>query len=243
MATTGASSFGRHVAASSSRKRNVTQGVSSAPVIAFVCLPATKRSKEEGEAMKHSIGLVSVLLGLMSVPVAAIAQQVTYDFDKSTNFARLHSFTLKEGEESDNPLVDQRIEDAIVGALSARGMRKVDENADVFVVPARTTEMRKEVTAYNTGYWPYYGSGYWGYGPGYWGWGGGWGGPTTYVEERNRQYDTIVINMVDAKTGVLLWRGKGVKRVHSHWEPDTVDKKVRKTVTKILSNFPPGIDD
>jgi Domain of unknown function (DUF4136) len=194
--------------------------------------------------MKHSIRLVVALLSLMSVPVAAIAQKVTYDFDKSTSFARLQSFTLKEEAKSDNPLVDQRIDDAIVGALSARGMRKVDENADVFVVPTRTTEMRKELTAYNTSYWPFYGSGYWPYhGSGYWGWGGGWGGQTTFIEQRDRQYDTIVIKMVDAKTGVLLWRGKGVKRVHSHWRPETVDKKVRKTVTKILSNFPPGIAD
>jgi len=185
--------------------------------------------------MKHSIRTAITAAILFLIPALAAAQKVTYDYDKSKNFAHVTTFTVKEGEPSHNPLVDQRIAAAITRTLTARGMRQVDHDPDVFIVPSLTAEMRKEYTAYNTGYWPYYG-GYWG---GYWG--GGWG--STTVQERELQYDTLAIDMVDTKTGALIWRGKGVKRVHSHWKPDDVDKQVQKTVGKIMSHFPPGLAD
>jgi Domain of unknown function (DUF4136) len=192
--------------------------------------------EQEGEAMNIRMAITSAAVVL--IPVLAAAQKVTYDYDRSKNFTHVRTFTVKEGEPSHNPLVDQRVAAQIARTLAARGMSQVDHDPDVYIVPSLTAEMRKEYTAYNTGYWPYYGGwygGYWGY------WGGGWG--STTVQERERQYDTLVIDMVDARTGTLIWRGKGVKRVHSHWKPDDVDKQVAKTVGKIMSNFPPGYGD
>jgi hypothetical protein len=78
---------------------------------------------------------------------------------------------------------------------------------------------------------------------GYGGWGWGYGAGTTTYEVREREYATLVIDMVDAETGALIWRGKRVTRVHSHSKPDDVDKKVNKTVAKILSSFPPASGD
>jgi hypothetical protein len=60
---------------------------------------------------------------------------------------------------------------------------------------------------------------------------------------RDIQYATLTIDMVDARTGTLLWRGRGVRSVNPHWKPETVDRKVFKAVTKIFRNFPPGHDD
>jgi hypothetical protein len=188
--------------------------------------------------MKRSIPSAIVFLALVLAPALAAAQKVTYDFDKAKNFRQVKSFALDEPTKSDNPLVDQRVARAIAGALSARGISRVEHDPDVLVVPTRTTETRKEVTAYSD-YWPSYGWGGWywhtAWGPGYWG--GGWG--TTSYAVRNLRYDTLVIDMVDAKTGALIWRGTGVRRVHSNWKPDKVDSEMQETVAKIMSNFPP----
>ena len=189
--------------------------------------------------MKYVIHIAAWTL-LSVMPAPAGAQDVTYDFNRATNFAHVNSFAIKQETASDNPLVDQRVIASIASTLSARGLRQVDRDPDVLVIPKMTVEMRKEVTAYNSGYWPPYGGyGYWGGG---WGWGGGyWGGwGATTFEERNLQYNTLVINIVDAKSGDVVWRGSGVRRVHSHWKPNEIDKKVDKTVAKILSNYPPA---
>lgn len=184
-------------------------------------------------------GTAVVVLGLL--PSSAAAQKVTYDFDKTQNFSRMKSFAVSQRDESDNPLVDRRVSGAIAGALVARGMSQVAHDPDVIVVPHLTAEMRKEVTGYNTGYWPYYSPWSWGVGGG-WGhyWDGGWG--STYYQVRDIRYDTLVIDLVDAKTGALVWRGTGVKRASSSSKPERVDRRVEKTVAKIMNNFPPERD-
>jgi len=171
--------------------------------------------------MAKLLRIVSALVALGLMPAAAVAQRVNYDYDKTTNFARVRSYALKSTTGADDPLVDRRITNAIARGLAMRGMR-VDENApDVYVVPHLTKEIRPQVTAYNNG----------------WGW--GWYGGITTFEVQDLQYDTLTIDLVDARTGQLLWRGTGVKQVNPHWKPETVDRKVNEAVTKILRNFPP----
>jgi hypothetical protein len=129
----------------------------------MIALHALHVGGEEGEAMidKRTARAVIQSIILVLVPVWGFAQKANYDFDKAKDFAHVRSFVLKTGERSDAPLVDRRVATAIVAQLSARGMSLVDRDADVFVVPRLTSETKKEVTAYNTGYWPYYAG--WGY--------------------------------------------------------------------------------
>jgi hypothetical protein len=61
----------------------------------------------------------------------------------------------------------------------------------------------------------------------------------TTFDVQDLQFATLTIDMRDARTGALLWRGTGVKEVNPHWKPDTIDRKVNETVTKILRTFPP----
>ncbi len=184
--------------------------------------------------MKPLLCMASASLAVSLAVVPAAAQQVSYDVDRTKNFSSVSTFAVDTGTKSDNPLVDQRVIAGITSALTARGLTQVDHDADVLIVPRRTSEMRQEVTVWNTG-WPYYGGGYWGgYGSPYWY--GGWG--ATSYDVRDRRYDTITIDMVDAKTGALMWRGQGVKHVHSNWDAEDIDKKVYKTVAKIMGKLP-----
>src|SRR5262245_49978671 len=108
--------------------------------------------------MRIAVG--SILLSAMAV--LAGAQEVKYDFSRSKDFAHVNSFLIKQEVASENPLVDRRIVANIASVLTARGLRQVERDPDVFVVPKMTVEMRKEITAYNTGYWSPYEWGYWG---------------------------------------------------------------------------------
>lgn len=55
------------------------------------------------------------------------------------------------------------------------------------------------------------------------------------------QYDEgqVVIDMLDGKTGKLVWRGKGTFRVASHLKPEKLTEKINMTVKKIMDQFPP----
>jgi hypothetical protein len=198
------------------------------------------RSSRRRTAMTHISRLTYALLAVALVPTAVAAQKVTYDFERSTNFAQVRSFSIQTSQLSENPFVNERITHGISSELTALGLSRTD-NPDIHVVPSISTELRKKVTAYTLGY---------GFGGWYTGWYGPYGyGPyandwgSTSYEVRDVRYDTLTIDMIDAKTGQLVWRGQGVEKVKPYWKPDKVDRKVKKVVAEVLENFPPGRDD
>jgi hypothetical protein len=185
--------------------------------------------------------MASVLLAATLIPQTVTPQTVTYDYDRKANFSRLRSFALRSENMSENPLMNERITVAIVGALLGRGMVRSD-NPDMYVVPSLTSETRKEVTTYDwASPFGWYGSYGW-YGA--YGWRDAWygGGWSTY-QVRDVEYATLTIDMLDGGAGTLLWRGKGVREVNPRWKPDDIDEKVHKLVAKILKKFPPSGDD
>jgi len=160
---------------------------------------------------------------------AAVAQKVSFDYDKSADFSSLTTFAFKDGTSSGNPLVDDRIRTAIAGELAARGLRRDDADPAVFIVTHLTFDKKKDITAYSTS--P-------GYGPYGWYWGGGW--RMTDVRVREILTGTLVIDVVDAKKGALMWRGIAAKELKAHPKSDRVDKNVNEVVVKLLKNFPPN---
>ena len=187
--------------------------------------------------MRRSFRTAHVLLAAMLMGGVAQAQtKVNYDYQRGTDFNELKTYAFKaNGGMSDNPFVNERIAKAIGYQLEVRGMKRAN-NPDVYITMSLDTQIRPEVTVWGGGWgYPGYGYGpYWGY-AGY-GW-GGWWGPTTY-EVKDIRYDTLTINVTDAKTGKLLWRGTGTREVESDWKPEKVTEKVNKTVSKIFKHYP-----
>jgi len=184
--------------------------------------------------MTLALALAGALL-----PTDTAAQKVSYDFNRTANFAQVRSYAIKSSDKmSDNELVNDRIRTAIAGTLAAHGMTS-SSTPDVYILPSVSTEMRRQVTSYGPGWYdPFFGYGYYNSG-----WYGAYGWGISGYEVRDVQYSTLTIDMVDAKSGALLWRGRGVRSVNPNWKPDTVDRKVFKAVAKIFKHFPPGRDD
>ncbi len=75
----------------------------------------------------------------------------------------------------------------------------------------------------------------WDYGyPGRW---GGWRGGPTYIA-RPYTEGTIIIDVVDARTKALLWRGRG--RSATSDDPMEFQKSIRHAVLAIVKKFPAG---
>jgi hypothetical protein len=173
--------------------------------------------------MKLRTAAVAGVLAL--VPALALAQKVSYDFDKSANFAGFKTFALKDGTKVGNPLVDDRIVAAIESELAAKGLVKDEANPDVSVVYHIAFDKQKDITAWNTGGGPY-------------GW--RWGGMgTTDVRVNEILIGTLVIDVADTAKSALVWRGMGTKQVDPQAKPDKRDKNIKEAVGKILKNYPP----
>ncbi|MFL6280473.1 MAG: DUF4136 domain-containing protein [Vicinamibacterales bacterium] len=175
----------------------------------------------------------TVAIAALLVPALVLAQKVSYDYDKTANFAGYKTYALKDGTKVGQQLIDDRIVAAIDTELAAKGFTKSDK-PDVFVVYHVAFDKEKDISTYSSGY----GGGYGAYG---WGWGGGFGGGTTTTQVRDILVGTLVIDMADAGKGQLAWRGMGVKEVNTQAKPDKRDKSISEAVKKIFKNYPPKI--
>ena len=70
---------------------------------------------------------------------------------------------------------------------------------------------------------------------GYHGWGVGMGTATTY--ENVYTVGTLILDVYDAKTQKLLWRGSASDTIPE--KSSSLAKKIDKAVTKMMKKFPP----
>jgi Domain of unknown function (DUF4136) len=166
------------------------------------------------------------------VPAAAMAQKVSYDYDKSATFATYKTYAHKDGTKVGQPLIDERIVAAIDAQMALKGFTKSEANPDVFVVYHVAFDKQKDISTFSSGYGG-------GYGPYGWGYGGGWGGGTTTTQVRDILVGTLVVDLADAKKGQLAWRGMAVKEVQTQANPEKRDKSINEAMKKIFKNYPP----
>jgi Domain of unknown function (DUF4136) len=178
------------------------------------------------------IRLAGVVAALALTPALAMAQKVSYDYDKTANFADYKTYAHKDGTKVGQPLIDDRIAAAIDTEMAAKGLTKSDSNPDLYVVYHVAFDKQKDISTFSTGYGG-------GYGPYGWGWGGGWGGGTSTTQVRDILIGTLVVDMADAKKNQVAWRGMAVKEVNTQANPEKRDKSISNAMKKIFKNYPP----
>jgi hypothetical protein len=155
---------------------------------------------------------------------ASFAQQVKTDYDRSADFSQYKTYSWEKVQTQDPLLVD-RIKEAVNTDLTAKGLTPVDSGGDIAIV---AIEMTKNQHTLNTFYD--------GFGGG-WRWGGGFGDATTTVD--NYKVGTLVVDLFDAKTKKVIWRGSS-----SDTLSDKSDKNIKnldKGVQKMFDHFPPDV--
>jgi hypothetical protein len=167
--------------------------------------------------------------------------RVDTDYDTEVDFSKFHSFTWLEppvtSEPSESPvedlidpfeknsLLDKRVRQAVEQELLARGYRRAADGRSEFQLQYHVIlKDRMKVRSY-----PYAHYGYRSYPYGY---GGAVGGVSSY----NYKEGTLIIDIVDASTRQLAWRGwaVGVNRAGYY-----TDEKVGAVVNAVLARFPP----
>ncbi len=132
---------------------------------------------------------------------------------------------VRTGPEVD-PFVMQRLRQMTYTALRARGMKPVDRSAAELLVGVQAA-VRGRVDVYPRTF----GYGYY-YGP-------AWGYPYGGYDVREYDEAVVVIDLIDAKTRSVVWRGTGVRSVSG----TTSDEEMRVVIDEILNQYPPGAEE
>jgi hypothetical protein len=137
-----------------------------------------------------------------------------------------------------NPEAMQKIKDATVNSLKAKGLTMQEGNADLLVRYSTLVDRGTRTSYYSTG---------WGWGPG-WGWGwsryrfnpyfyggwGGWGGG--YPVQEHFKEGVLSIELIDARTKEPVWIGYGSGELSR--DPQKVISQLPKVVEDIFKRLP-----
>jgi Domain of unknown function (DUF4136) len=166
---------------------------------------------------------------LLLLPALAVAQDVKIDYDKAFNFSPVKTYSIKIGTGWGNDLSERRVLAEFDEAIAAKGWKKVAEDqADIQVLLHGATETKHNVNTFYSG-------GMGGYGYRYGGM-GGMGTASTTVSEYT--VGTLVVDMFDAKTKNLVFRGIAQDEISD--KPEKNAKKLEKASNKMFKEFPPA---
>lgn len=186
--------------------------------------------------MKAALNILfTVLVTCILIGCTAESVSVTTDYDHAAQFGKYKSYTLAPPKRGDvmSPLGEAALRDALRGAMSRRGIAEASgKRADLNVVRHAFIQEKVSVQQYTD----------WGYDHGSWPYGFGqygfWGGaPVTYTDVSHYGEGTLILDLVDARTRKLVFRGVGQAVVGG---PQENAAKIREAVTKMFAAYPGG---
>src|ERR1700731_3159945 len=170
----------------------------------------------------HHTIFASVGIVLLSA-TASLAQQVKTDYDRSADFSKYKTYSWEKVQTQD-PLWVDRIKEAVNTALTAKGLTPVESGGDIAIVAVEMTQNQQSLNTFYDGF------------GGGWRWGGGFGNATTTVD--NNKVGTLVVDLFDANTKKLIWRGSSSDTLSNNSEKNI--RNLDKAVQKMFEHFPPG---
>src|SRR3989449_11604018 len=163
---------------------------------------------------------IATSLGLMLLlACVSFAQHVKTDYDHSANFGQYKTYSWEKVQTKD-PLMVDRIKDAVNAALTAKGWTQVDSGGDVSVVAMEITKNQQTLNTFYDGF------------GGGWRW-GGFGDATTTTE--TYKVGSLVVDLFDAKTKNLIWRGSSSDTLSNNADKNT--KNLDKGAQKMFAHF------
>ena len=174
--------------------------------------------------MKNIIRLSISLILLFNLSCSTI--DVAVDYDKNNNFSTYKSYKwLKQKKSNDsksiyqNNLNQRRFTLAIDNELKQKGFQKTEDKTFEFsVVYHLRFDKKLDVTGYGYKYYP--STGY----------------AKRYIQTRVYQKGSIILDIIDKKEKILVWRGvaEGVLS-----ETDNPEETINRAIKVILRDFPP----
>jgi hypothetical protein len=181
---------------------------------------------EDQEAMKmKSFLLRNALAAVAALTVTGLAfgQQVTYNYDRGTDFSKFKTYKWVpiEGAQHPNQITAGNITSIIDGILASKGFVKKDADpVDLNVGYGTTIQDQQMITGY----------------------GGGFGfrfGGMGMAETQTIQNGTVLVDIYSTAEKLLVWRATGTESLDPSSDPNKNYSRLKTALTKLMKNFPP----
>jgi len=178
--------------------------------------------------------LCTLFFTLTFLTASAYAQDVSYNFDQMADFTKYKTYHWEKHPNSVDidPLTVSQLTAALDTELSKKGLTRQEQgNTDLAIVYQLAVKNEKELTTFSSGY---------GMGAG---WGGSWygGSGTTTTTVNTITVGTLALDIYDATSKKLIWRGVATKSLDTGAKPEKRQKNMAKGAAKLLKKYPPMV--
>ena len=164
------------------------------------------------------------IAGVALMSTTAFAQSVSYDYDRSADFGGYKTYSWVPGTSVDDVLNHKRIMSAVDAQMALKGFTRVERatNPDILIAYHATFSKNLEINGFSSG------------------WGGYRFGPGQTHRARVDEIvtGTLVIDLVDARSNTIVWRGTATKEIDVDAKPENRDKSINKAAEKLFKNYP-----
>ncbi|HET9229588.1 MAG TPA: DUF4136 domain-containing protein [Thermoanaerobaculia bacterium] len=157
---------------------------------------------------------------LFALAGCATGPEVTTNADEAADFSRYRTYAWREGVVSMDPAVGSRVQAAVDQELTEKGMQKVDRSAspDLLVYATASRDQERIIDPEQLGYE---------IGPG--------GIGSERVEVILIPVGSLLVDIVDAGTNRLVWRGKITKAMD---RGPVSDRQLRDATRRLFRDYP-----
>jgi hypothetical protein len=159
---------------------------------------------------------LAVFLGLALCGATAGAADIKVNHDWQTDFTRYKTWRWRKGTPAPDPAADKQLRDAIESTLAARGLSRVESRGDLEVMYHAAAE--NKIGVEKLGYSQ----------PGF-------EGQATRI--RYLSVGTLVLDMIDASSGKVVWRGEAQDATTP--VPRAIERMIDEGIAQLLEDFPP----
>jgi hypothetical protein len=168
----------------------------------------------------------TLFAGVALLGTITFAQSINFDFDRSANFRGFRTYAWIPGASVPDALNNDRIVNALNVQLAFKGLMKVDRQAgpDLYVAYHAAFDRDLEITGFSSG------------------WGGyRFPGSRSGMARTNEIVTgTLIVDLVDAHTRTIVWRGTATKEIDANAKPEQRDKNINRAAQKLFKNYPPA---
>jgi hypothetical protein len=168
--------------------------------------------------------IIAITIATLLFAVAARAQSVTYDMDRTAAFASYRTYAWVPGTEVPNDWNNKRIISAVNTQLALRGMLQVGatQNPDVLVRYHAAFDRSVQITGSVSGPFVF---------------------PAGRIGSARAEeivVGTLVVDVIDGRTKRIVWRGVAAKDVDVTADPARREKSINRTAEKLFKKYPAG---